>query len=149
MGAKFNSTEVALLKIGKKAYLIYPEKNVYLDLNTVTMKAQLKLMNFDIDEMLSSDMFDFSYFPDLTQATYCERLEDDPEGVKYVFETEDGAINVTMSGKTLVCLESAQDGNVYRIDFYSVSKDVPSEMKSLKGMDGISETKFFYYMAKG
>ena len=140
LGSAFNSIQIAILTIGDKVYLVNPKKGHYLDLNTIIMKAELSALGVDVADFANTGSFDFSYFPPLNEATYSETT---PQGyVKYVFETAKGAINVTMDGKTLICLENAQDGNVYRIDFYSVTDNVPSEKRELTNLKKRDQTLF-------
>ena len=140
LSAVFNNIKIAILTIGDKVYLVNPKKNTYLDLNTAVMKAELSALGLDVNSFANSNSFDFSYFPPLSQATRSERT---PEGyVKYVFEAGAGSINVTMDGKTLICLENARDGSVYRIDFYSVTDQVPSEKRELKNLKKQLQTAF-------
>ena len=140
LGSAFNGIQIAIMTIGDKVYLVNPKKGQYLDLNTAIMKAELNVLGVDVSEFANSGSFDFSYFPPLEKATRCETT---PQGyVKYVFESAKGAINVTMDGKTLLCLENAQDGNVYRIDFYSVTDKVPSEMRELTNLKKRDQTLF-------
>ncbi|MBQ6065984.1 MAG: hypothetical protein IJK89_04105 [Clostridia bacterium] len=140
LGATFNGVQIAILTIGDKVYLVNPKKGQYLDLNTAVIKAELSALGLDVSEFAKTSSFDFSYFPPLDKATRCETT---PQGyVKYVFESEKGAINVTMDGKTLICLENAQNGNVYRIDFYSVTDQVPSGKRELTNLKQRSQTLF-------
>ena len=129
LGTDFNGVKIAILTIDGNVYLVNPAKNYYLDLNTPAMKLELSAIDMDVNEFANSNNFDFSSFPSLDRATRSERTA---EGyVRYVFESSTGAINVTMDGPTLICLENARDGSVYRIDFYSVTDQVPSEKCSL------------------
>ena len=146
MSADFNGAEVGIMKVGNKSYLVAPDKGAYLDLNTLAMKAQMKLIGVDMDEMFATNAFDFSIFPPLENASRSERQTDDPTCVKYVFETAKGSVNVTMRGKTLVCLENAQNGSVYRIEFKSVTGDVPSQKREVKNLKKVNELVFISYM---
>ncbi len=138
--SEFSGVKIAILTIGDKVYLVNPAKNVYLDLNNSIMKAELNAVGVDINDFANTSSFDFSYFPPLDQAT---RSEEVPGGyVRYVFETEAGAINVTMDGKRLMSLENARNGSVYRIDFTSVPGDVPSEKRELTNLQKRTQTLF-------
>ena len=144
--AKFNGTKIAILTIDDKVYLVNPNEKQYLDLNTDRMKWELKLLDIDVTEFATTGSFDFSFFPPLENATRSEAVEGGY--VRYVFESDKGAINVTMSGKTLISLENAMDGSVYRIDFTNVSKDVPSEKKELTNLKETGQVVFIATLFK-
>ena len=143
LGAKFGKTRIAVLTIDNKSYLVNPEKDLYLDLNTAAMKMELKALGLDIESFSEKNSFDFSFFPTLENATRSEKVPGDDSYVKYVFEAKDGVINVTMSGKKLISLESTKAGNTYRIDFTSVSASVPSQKCELKNLkNAVLQTVF-------
>ena len=107
------------------------------------MKTEMKVLGLDLNDFAVSTSFDFSFFPPLEDATRTETVPEDQDYVKYVFEAQDGYINVTMCGKTLISLESARNGSVYRIDFTSVSASVPSEKRELTNMKkALLQTEF-------
>ena len=140
LGSKFEKIRIGIMTIGNQVYLVNPDKKTYLDLNTPLMKAELKALDIDVNEFANTASFDFAFFPPLDDAT---RTEDVPGGyVRYVFESPEGAINVTMDGKKLMSLENARDGSVYRIDFTSVSSEVPSERSSLSSLQERTQILF-------
>ena len=140
LASTFSNVKIAVLTIDDKVYLVNPEKKQYLDLNSAAMKAEMKMLGLDVSDFTNTGSFDFSFFPPLDQATSCEVL---PDGsVKYIFQAPDGAINVTLYGTKLVCIENARDGSVYRIDFTMVTTEVPSEMRELSGLKKVLQTKF-------
>ena len=132
LGSTFDNIKIAIMTIGDKVYLVNPNKNTYLDLNNEIIKGEMRLLGIEINDFTNTTSFDFSFFPSLEEATRCEEV---PGGyVKYVFEAPDGAINVVMDGKTLISLENARNGSVYRIDFISVSSEVPSTKRDKKDL---------------
>ncbi len=129
LATTLNSISIAVLTIGDKYYLVNPKDNTYLDLNNIIVRSEMKLLGLNVDDLSHMNVFDFSFFPPLDQATRCET---DSNGyVKYIFETEIGSLNVVMDGKTLLRIENAQDGSVYRIDFTKVTDEVPPEKCSI------------------
>ena len=126
--------------MGKKTYLVEPNEKARLDASLLGEIDSIKNMNINA--------FNFSNFPPLENAHRSERQKDDPTCVKYVFENASGAINVTMQGKKLICLESARDGEVFRIDFTSVTGDVPSERKEIKNLKPVGMVTFGSYLIK-
>ena len=136
----FGGTKIAVLTIGKKAYLVNPGKKYYLDLNNAVIEAEMKALGIDVSDFTNSSSFDFSVFPPLDLCTHCEELSDGQ--VKYIFEFPNGFINVTLKGEKLLSIENTRNGSAYRIDFTSVSATVPSEMRELTNLKKRSQTLF-------
>ena len=126
MATKMENVDMSLLQKDGKIYMIYPDKKIYLEVNS----AIQKLVGLNADEMLNADSLGFSEMQPLSAANTTADGELNGTACKiYTFNKSDGARTVVyMNGNRLLAFENI-DASGSRATTYitSITGTVPAD----------------------
>ena len=126
MLSNFEGAMLGMLISDGSVYMVYPEKNAYLEVS----KTMQKTMGISTDDLISTDSINFAKFGPLSDAD--STREETVNGQKctvYVFNDSDGSTCFYMNGSKLVRFASLNaDGTVASSsDIDKITADVPAE----------------------
>ena len=126
MATKMDNVDMSLLQSDGKIYMIYPAKQMYLEVN----KAIQKLVGLDADEMLNAEALGFSEMKPLSEADTVADGELNGTSCKiYTFNKESGIRTVVyMNGNKLLAFENIDaDGSRATTYITSISGAIPAD----------------------
>lgn len=142
MLSNFEGANMGMLVSGKKTYMIYEDKQAYLELSD----SVLKYMGMSTDEMLSSNDLNYSQYS-LEQAD--QKLTEELNGrscTVYVFNSDGGSVRFYMDGNKLQRFATFNQSGVADTvnDVEFITGDVPADKsappagyKSYSGITGM------------
>lgn len=143
MLSDFSGASMGMLIKDDSVYMIYPDKQAYLELSDSIMS----MAGLDIDELVSSDSINFSSYGALSDAaSITEEACNGHSCTVYHFNVSSGESRVYMDGTKLVRLASYDSSGKFltSTDIDTISSTVPadksappSSYKAYKGVTGM------------
>lgn len=143
MLSDFSGAKMGLLIANETVYMIYTDKQAYLELSDSIMS----MAGLDINELTSGEQMNFGSYGNLTDADYV--TEDDYNGVTcqvYHFYTNNGETRIYMNNAELIRIatftSSGKLTNSTEVETVSATvpadkRTPPSNYKKYKGMTGM------------